>query len=897
GTWELTSLPAGKKAIGSHWIYKTKLKADGNVERKKRQVAALKRWDTCQLDMSNAFLHCDLMEEVYIKPPLGYIGKGQKVSSVNSIDSTLVYYSLFVKKEGSSITSITPESFLKKGGILNNKPYKLPMDPNLKLQADIGTVLSDPEVYRRVIGKLIYLTITRPDICYTVQLLSQFMQSPTSMHLQAVKHVLRYLVNSPGQRILLVKDFAMKLNAYCDSDWASCPMTRRSTTRYCILLGDSPISWQSKKQDVVSRSSAYAKYRGMALTCCELDNINVLPVLTVVTPEISVFLGALNKQKEEQRLFYVEVACFLLQQEESQRLLFKSSASIESSALLSKGVVKDKCSICSFKWHPPEKCWEKFEQLLKSMQQINSFCVEEELDQHQFVAGIACLSSYLDFLDILERWIYDSGASDHMTPKEDSIFDPYQLKIKPQIKLPNGDSSIISHVGKVKLSNGTVLKDVLVVPSFKFSLLSVPKLTQDSQCVVSFYPTFCVVQDLTIRKVTGLCRLKEGLYHLINVPADMVDSQDLVSFKEAVLDHEWCVAMDLELKALDDNGTWELTSLPTGKKAIGSHWIYKTKLKVDGNVERKTLRLVVNGNNQRHGADYQETFAPVDKMLTLRSLLAVAPLKGWDTCQMDVSNAFLHANLMEDVYIKPPLGYIVKGQKVSSVNSLDLTLVCKLKKSLYGRKQAPRQWFAKLSNALIAFDFTQSKIDYSLFVKKEGSSYVDDLLIIGNDQTQIFKLKTQLRGVLNNMPYKLPMDANLKLQADIGTPLSDPEVYRRAVVHMQAVKHVLRYLLHSLGQRILLDKDSAVKLKAYCDSDWESCPMTRRTKHIEVDCHYVRDQLKAGVIKPSYVHTKSQLADVFIKDPFEIHNIKQRDGDHRGIRAEVQARMQGCKWS
>nr|GEW18652.1 hypothetical protein [Tanacetum cinerariifolium] len=164
--------------------------------------------------------------------------------------------------------------------------------------------------------------------------------------------------------------------------------------------------------------------------------------------------------------------------------------------------------------------------------------------------------------------------------------------------------------------------------------------------------------------------------------------------------------MDLELNALDDNGTWELTSLPTRKKAIGSHWIYKTKLKVDGNVERKKVRLVVNGNNQRHGGDYQETFAPVAKMLTLRSLLAVAALKGWDTCQMDVSNAFLCVDLMEDVYTKPPIGYIGKGQKVSSVNSLDLTLVY-----------------------------------YSLFVKKEGSSitavlvYVDDLLIIRNDQT------------------------------------------------------------------------------------------------------------------------------------------------------------------
>ncbi|GKE75866.1 hypothetical protein Tco_1537907 [Tanacetum coccineum] len=84
--------------------------------------------------------------------------------------------------------------------------------------------------------------------------------------------------------------------------------------------------------------------------------------------------------------------------------------------------------------------------------------------------------------------------------------------------------AVISHVGKVHLNNGILLKDVLVVLSFKFSLLSVPKLTQDSQCVVSFYPKFCVVQDLITKKVTGLGRLKEGLYHLLNVPADKVDS-------------------------------------------------------------------------------------------------------------------------------------------------------------------------------------------------------------------------------------------------------------------------------------------------------------------------------------------------------------------------------------
>ncbi|XP_071718669.1 uncharacterized mitochondrial protein AtMg00810-like [Rutidosis leptorrhynchoides] len=159
---------------------------------------------------------------------------------------------------------------LKEAGVLHHKPYKLPLDQNVKLSADIGTPLPDPEVYRRLIGKLIYLTITRPDICYSVQLLSQFMQNPTSVHLQAVKHVLRYLLLAPSQGILLAKNSAVQLKAFCDSDWASCPMSRRSTTGYCILLGSSPISWKSKKQAVVSRSSAEAEYRAMTLTCCEV---------------------------------------------------------------------------------------------------------------------------------------------------------------------------------------------------------------------------------------------------------------------------------------------------------------------------------------------------------------------------------------------------------------------------------------------------------------------------------------------------------------------------------------------------------------------------------------------------------------------------------------------------
>ncbi|GJS73677.1 retrovirus-related pol polyprotein from transposon TNT 1-94 [Tanacetum coccineum] len=1024
-----------------------------------------------------------------------------------------------------------------------------------------------------------------------------------------------------------------------------------------------------------SGSSVGEYYTKMKCVWEELDNINVLPVLAIVTPEISVFLAALNKQKEEQRLFQflngleehfshqssqilmidplpsVEVACSLLQQEESQRLLFKSSANIESLALLSKGIVKDKCSICGFKWHPPEKCGEahvesgnisftpqQFEQLLKSVQQMSQFNAEEEIDHHQFVAGLDnkegnkyvkgsyglwhhrlghvsdvkmnqiheisvsksshdnCLSCPMTKFTKLPYSISESHSSNvfelihidiwgsykvsthgkfryfltivddcsrgtwiYLLEQKSDSFEALKSFIKfvttqfdKQIKIVRSDNALefvkgqcgpylasqgivhqTSYVdrpqqnGRVKTKHRHILDttralrfhsklplkfwgdcvttatflinrlpssvvgnvtpyEILLKKKLDYTSLRVfgclamvsnPLRTADKfdprgvPCVFLGYPsnqkgykfynlltkttfvsrdvvfnetlfpfaenstkkflnplptTFscytqasnywndlsddCIIPNnqnhtsptvnpdsnstiqtpsITVTETSSLptapiispsvqIYLVNLLYHQ-EVFQDFVTAllvqKDLVNFKEAVADPGWCAAMDVELKALEENGTWELTVLLAGKKAIGSHWIFKTKLKADGTEERKKARLVVQGNRQRHGIDYQETFAHVAKMVTVRSLLAIAAVKGWFTCQMDVSNAFLHGDLFEEVYMKPPLGYIGKGHNVSADSKLDPQMVCKLKKSLYGLKQAPRQWFSKLSSVLLEFGYTQSKTDYSLFVKKEGTSftvvlvYVDDLLITGNDESQINSLKAQLslvfhmkdlgeytkellkeRRVLNNKPYKLHMEPNLKLQADVGTPLQDPEVYRRFIgklfyltitrpdicyivqllsqfmqsstsVHMQAVKHLLRYLLNSPRQGDLqqvivffwetlqlagnptkqvvvsrssaeaeyramamtccevtwlvnLFKDLGIKdmkpVELFCDNQAALYIVANpifhaRTKHIEVDCHYVRDQLKADKIKHTYVHTKSQLADVFTK--------------------------------
>lgn len=159
---------------------------------------------------------------------------------------------------------------LADSGSLGAHAVKLPMEQNLSLRKDSGQPVPDGASYRRLIGRLLYLTITKPDICFVIQRLSQFMHRPTDAHLHAAHQILRYLKKAPRQEIFFSSSSSLLLHAYCHSNCAGCPNSHCSVTRYCIFLGSSLISWRSKKQSVVSRSSAKAEYHDMASTSSEL---------------------------------------------------------------------------------------------------------------------------------------------------------------------------------------------------------------------------------------------------------------------------------------------------------------------------------------------------------------------------------------------------------------------------------------------------------------------------------------------------------------------------------------------------------------------------------------------------------------------------------------------------
>ncbi|CAN1181640.1 Retrovirus-related Pol polyprotein from transposon TNT 1-94 [Linum perenne] len=291
------------------------------------------------------------------------------------------------------------------------------------------------------------------------------------------------------------------------------------------------------------------------------------------------------------------------------------------------------------------------------------------------------------------------------------------------------------------------------------------------------------------------------------------------SFNEAVKDENWRNAMKNELQALEDNHTWDIVPCPEGKKPVGCKWVFKVKLHADGKIERYKARLVAKGFTQIYGVDFLDTFSPVVKMNTVKLLLAVAAVKSWHLEQMDISNAFLHGDLEEEVYMELPQG--IHGDHTQNA-------VCRLRKSLYGLKQASRQWFAKLTEALLKFGFTQSLLDYSLFTKSSSQGklvmlvYVDDLIISGDNMDLINEVKRYLgtefkvrdlgqlkyflglevarstkgisvcqrkycldilkdTGFLDSKPINTPVDMKTRLSRNEGEALSEITEYRKLI--------------------------------------------------------------------------------------------------------------------
>jgi len=282
------------------------------------------------------------------------------------------------------------------------------------------------------------------------------------------------------------------------------------------------------------------------------------------------------------------------------------------------------------------------------------------------------------------------------------------------------------------------------------------------------------------------------------------------------------------MESIEKNRTWELVKLPVGKKPIGLKWVYKLKRNSDGEVVRYKARLVAKGYVQKSGIDFEEVFAPVARLDTVRIVLAFAANNGWKIHHLDVKSAFLHGDLEEEVYVSQPEGYEVKGKEIE---------VFRLSKALYGLKQALRAWNVKLDKSLRKLNFKRCLSEQAVYTRGTGADaiilgvYVDDLIVTGGNPVEISLFKRQMtiefemtdlgllsyylgieveqkedyitvkqtgyaRKVLEQFGMsdcnstKFPMEPGCKLNADQGGQLIDSTEYRRMI-------GCLRYLLHS----------------------------------------------------------------------------------------------------
>jgi transposase InsO family protein len=210
---------------------------------------------------------------------------------------------------------------------------------------------------------------------------------------------------------------------------------------------------------------------------------------------------------------------------------------------------------------------------------------------------------------------------------------------------------------------------------------------------------------------------------------------------EALSEECWRKAMIAEMNSIQENQTWELSVLPKNHRAIGLKWVFKVKKDPDGNIIKHKARLVAKGYAQREGVDFDEVFAPVARIETVRLLIALAAQNGWQVHHMDVKSAFLNGDLVEEVFVQQPPGFVVKNGSGK---------VLKLKKALYGLRQAPRAWNSRLDSELVKLGFVRNPLEHAVYRRAEKDGYllvgvyVDDLIITGPNKDTLEAFKKEM---------------------------------------------------------------------------------------------------------------------------------------------------------
>eukprot|EP00253_Pinus_taeda_P022944 PITA_22944 len=367
-----------------------------------------------------------------------------------------------------------------------------------------------------------------------------------------------------------------------------------------------------------------------------------------------------------------------------------------------------------------------------------------------------------------------------------------------------------------------------------------------------------------------------------------------------------------EMMALGKNGTWDLVELPKYRKTVGCKWVFKLKRRVDDTKDMYKVRLVANSFSQKAGIDFHEIFSPVVKIVSIRIVLALVALLDLEFQQLDVKTAFLHGDLDEEIYMEQPEGFVQHRNE---------KFVCRLKKSLDGLKQSPRQWYKKFDFCLLSHKYVRSEYDHCVYFKQFKNGifiilvlYVDDMLLTSKSIEEINRLKAHMarkfdmkdlgvaRQILGMEIFRDKRNGKLWLSQQ---KYIEKILLRFAGVvsrymenlgkeHWSTVKWVLRYLRGTSSYCITYNKSSEF-VCGYVDSDFAGDLDKRRStlglqdniklfchsqsaihlaknpayhsksKHIPIKYHFLRQVITERGVSLEKVHTKENCADMFTK--------------------------------
>ncbi|KAG7570069.1 Glycosyltransferase 61 [Arabidopsis thaliana x Arabidopsis arenosa] len=549
------------------------------------------------------------------------------------------------------------------------------------------------------------------------------------------------------------------------------------------------------------------------------------------------------------------------------------------------------CFRCDNKGHFASQCPDRLLKLQEAQEnEAKDTQNADELMMHEvvYLNEKHCVpSSFETNINGEECWYLDNGASNHMTGDK-RYFDQLDKTITGKVRF--GDDSRIDIKGKGTIAftdaNGKsrVMTDVYFIPDLKSNIISLGQATE-SGCDIRMKGGYLTMLDQEGKLLVKAERSKNRLYkneeqtnsdngseiedeinkegehenivpnnpsppalrrteRQINKPRYLEDyvlmaeeegeflllclNDEPRSYYEAKEIKEWVHACEDEINSIEKLKTWNLVDLPIGAKPIGLKWVFKLKRNSDGSINKHKARLVAKGYVQQYGVDFEEVFAPVARLETIRLLIDVAASHGWEIHHLDVKTAFLHGELKETVFVSQPEGFEKKGYEEK---------VYKLNKALYGLRQAPRAWNNKLNHILCELKFKKCSKEPSVYRKEVKEHlliiavYVDDLFVTGTSLEIIKEFKKEMSSnfemsdlgkltyylgievtqsnegiVLNQNRYALKIleEAGMKNCNPVRTPM-DPSFKASKSEHEKEVdatmyrKNIgcLRYLLHT----------------------------------------------------------------------------------------------------